>query len=597
MAFSALNGIDYGIIIAYLVSTVLFGLYIGRKMHTGDDYFLAGRSLPWWAIGMSLVVTDIGATDMVGIAGSAYLYGIVLGNYDWLGSVPVMIIGAFLFIPILWKSNVTTIPEWLGRRYNTSVRTVSAMVWGVYLSMGLGITLYATAVMFNFLMDLNPKVLVVGADESHYSEIVQATGAKKSHRFIKADTVLDAATLIENEEPHLVLVSSALAGADTLPSSEHIPVVVFGTEDVGESWGAQVMQEARPGRWSIMKSVILIGILVGGYTMFGGLKAVVYTDVIQCVVMLGGSLFVLVFGIYKLGGVGDFVTLIQDLGQRTAYHFDLVVPMDAQTPHPWSGIFLGLGLVLANAYWLGNQAIVQRTLGARTMADARAAYVLGSLLKILIPFAMVVPGIIALAHNPNIVDADTAMASLVRDIMPSCLLGIFFAAFLAGLMSSVDSALNSSATIWTKDIYQRFIKPDGTGLHYLIVGRIITVFCLALAIYFASFGDRFDSLYTFTQTMLTTFQGPSLAIILLGVLWKRINGKGALAGLITGLISSTGMYQVNNYATEPLFQIDDPFLYIAWWSFVVTIVVTIGVSLVTKPPTDEHVQGLVYHNE
>ena len=162
-----LNGIDYAIIIVYLTCTVLFGLYIGRKMRTGDDYFLAGRSLPWWAIGMSLVVTDIGATDMVGIAGSAYLYGIVLGNYDWLGSVPVMIIGAFLFIPILWKSKVSTIPEWLGMRYNTSVRTVSALIWGVYLSLGLGITLYATAVMFNFLLDLNPKVLIVGAEQSN----------------------------------------------------------------------------------------------------------------------------------------------------------------------------------------------------------------------------------------------------------------------------------------------------------------------------------------------------------------------------------------------------------------------------------------------
>ena len=592
-----LNGIDYAIIIVYLTCTVLFGLYIGRKMRTGDDYFLAGRSLPWWAIGMSLVVTDIGATDMVGIAGSAYLYGIVLGNYDWLGSVPVMIIGAFLFIPILWKSKVSTIPEWLGMRYNTSVRTVSALIWGVYLSLGLGITLYATAVMFNFLLDLNPKVLIVGAEQSQYVDIVATSGAKKTHDFITADTAEEAAEKIEQFEPNLVLVSTSFAGGDIFAGTERIPVAVFGDVEIDEGWGATMMQQARAPNWSVTKSIILIGILIGVYTFFGGLKAVVYTDVIQCVVMLSGSLFVLFYGIYTLGGVGNFYDLIQDLGERTAYHFDLIVPADTKTPHPWTGIFLGLGLVLANAYWLGNQAIVQRTLGARTMADARAAYILGSLLKVLIPFAMVVPGIIALAHNPNITDADKAMATLVRDIMPSGLLGIFFAAFLAGLMSSVDSALNSSATIWTKDIYQRFIKPDGDGRHYLIVGRILTVSFLIFAMMFAQYAVNFESIYDLTQTLLSMFQGPSLAIILLGILWKRINGKGALAGLLTGVTFTAGIQWVNRNATEPLFQIEDPFLYIAWWSFVLTITVTTVVSLLTDPPSEEKTKGLVYHND
>ncbi|HIB86108.1 TPA: hypothetical protein EYO57_02690, partial [Candidatus Poribacteria bacterium] len=133
-----LHGIDYAIIVIYLVGVLSLGFYIGRKMKTGDDYFLAGRSLPWWAIGMSLVVTDIGAVDMVAIAGSAYLYGIVMGNFDWLGSVPVMIIGAFIFIPMFWRARVTTIPEWLGLRYSFSVRTVVALIWGGVLSISLG---------------------------------------------------------------------------------------------------------------------------------------------------------------------------------------------------------------------------------------------------------------------------------------------------------------------------------------------------------------------------------------------------------------------------------------------------------------------------
>jgi SSS family solute:Na+ symporter len=591
----ALNGIDYAILILYLVVTVSIGLYIGRKMHSGDDYFLAGRSLPWWAIGMSLVVTDIGATDMVGIAGSAYLYGIVLGNYDWLGSVPVMIIGAFLVIPMFWKAKVSTIPEWLGARYNDGVRTTSALIWGVYLSMGLGITLYASAVMLNLLLDLNPKILVVSEAQEEFQAIVETTDAGKTHDFIQATSSEEAADAIEQHDLNLILIHSDIAGGELVPPPGDNPTVVYAVDDITTEWGETVMNQARAPDWPFMYTVILMGIIIGAYTLFGGLKAVVYTDVIQCVVMLGGALFVLVYGIYNLGGIGEFTSTIGELGERAKFHFELVVPADAGTPHPWSGIMLGLGLVLANAYWLGNQTIVQRTLGAKSMEDARASYVLGSFLKVLIPFAMVVPGIIALAYNPNITDADKAMATLVREIMPSGMLGIFFAAFLAGLMSSVDSALNSSATIWTKDIYQRFFKPDGTPLHYLVVGRILTAVFLVVAIVFAQYAMNFESIYDLTQTLLSVFQGPSLAIILLGVLWKRGTGAGALVGLIGGVAFSMTIMWANSNASEPLFKIDDPFLYIAWWSFIVSVSLTVIVSLLTKPMSDERLKGLIYH--
>ncbi|HIA47223.1 MAG TPA: hypothetical protein EYN96_04470, partial [Candidatus Hydrogenedentes bacterium] len=482
-----LHGIDYAIIVIYLVGVLSLGFYIGRKMKTGDDYFLAGRSLPWWAIGMSLVVTDIGAVDMVAIAGSAYLYGIVLGNFDWLGSVPVMIIGAFLFIPMFWRARVTTIPEWLGLRYSFSVRTVVALIWGVVLSISLGITLYVTALAFNLIMGITPQVLVVAEDKAIFDQVVEATDAAKTHEFTFLQTIEEANERIELlGNPNLILVDSDFADPTLIESPEDSPVTGFTVAAVNETWGGVTMQDARKPSWSIMYSVILMGIIIGAYTLLGGLKAVVYTDVIQCAVMMGGSLFILLYGIYYVGGISEFRATITDLGERTLYHFDLVIPIDQEfesegTQFPWSGIFLGLGMVLANAYWMGNQTIVQRTLGARSEADAKASYVFGSLLKAFIPFLMVVPGIIALAHNPNIVNPDTASSMLVRDIMPVGFVGLFFAAFLAGLMSSVDSALNSASTIWTKDIYQPFFKPDADPHHYLVVGRIITVVFLMTA--------------------------------------------------------------------------------------------------------------------
>ena len=589
-----LGPIDYTIIIIYLVGTVVFGAYIGRKIKSGKDYFLAGRSLPWWAIGMSLVVSDIGAVDMVGIAGSAYLYGIVLGNYDWLGSVPVMIIAAFLFIPMFWKKKVSTIPEWLGARYNSSVQTTSALIWGIYMPINLGIILYASAVMLNVLLDLDPKVLILSDDKAVVEKVAHSTDTKK-YDFIYASSIDKGIQLSKDRNPIIVFIDKNLsAELNNRNLFTGIPFVFFTENEISSSWGEMNMNRAREPDWDIFYSILIMGIVIGVYTFIGGLRAVVYTDVIQCVVMLGGSLFVLFFGIIKLGGVSEFVNIITSMGERTKDHFSLVLPVDTKTPHPWSGILFGLGFVLANAYWIGNQSIVQRTLGARSMADAKASYIFGALLKILIPFAMVVPGIIALAYNPDIADADKAMATLIKEIMPTGLIGIFFAAFLAGLMSSVDSFLNSTATVWTTDIYKKYFRPKGDDAHYLVVGRVFTIIFILVAIYVAQFATGFESLYDLAQTLLSFFQGPSLAIIILGVLWKRATGTGALVGLIGGVSFSALLMWVHSNATIPLFQVSEPFLYVALWSFILSIMLTVIVSLYTKQEPEEKLRGMVY---
>ena len=589
-----LGTIDYAIIIIYLVGTVVFGAYIGRKIKSGKDYFLAGRSLPWWAIGMSLVVSDIGAVDMVGIAGSAYLYGIVLGNYDWLGSVPVMIIAAFLFIPIFWKKKVSTIPEWLGARYNSSVQTTSALIWGIYMPINLGIILYASAAMLNVLLDLNPKVLILSEDKVVIQKIARSTDAKK-YDFIYANTINQGIELSKNRNPIIAFIDNNLSfESNDKDLFSDIPIVIFSEDEISSSWGAMNMNRAREPDWDIFYSILIMGVVIGIYTFLGGLRAVVYTDVIQCIVMLGGSLFVLFFGIFKLGGISEFVGIISSMGERTKDHFSLVLPVDTKTPHPWSGILFGLGFVLANAYWIGNQSIVQRSLGARSMADAKASYIFGALLKILIPFAMVVPGIISLAYNPNIADADKAMATLIKEIMPTGLLGIFFAAFLAGLMSSVDSFLNSAATVWTTDIYKKYFRPNRDDTHYLFVGRSFTIVFIFVAIFVAQFATGFESIYDLAQTLLSFFQGPSLAIIILGVLWKRATGTGALVGLIGGISFSALLMWVHSNATIPLFQVSEPFLYVALWSFILSIALTVIVSIYTKQEPDEKLRGMVY---
>ncbi|MBT7922389.1 MAG: sodium/solute symporter, partial [Candidatus Marinimicrobia bacterium] len=478
-------------------------------------------------------------------------------------------------------------------RYNQSVRTISAVIWGIVTAFGLGVTLYATALMFNLLLDLNPKVVVVTESQPVREKVVDATGAGKSHDFIFLSDYSQIQQVIDDKDPNLVLIDQDWSGALSSESA----IISFDENEITSDWGEAMMHKARPPTWTLMYSIIIMSVLIGTYTLFGGLKAVVYTDVLQCIVMLGGSLFVLFFGIYRLGGISEFVSIIQSLGPRAQDHFELILSVDTATPHPWSGIFLGLGLVLANAYWFGNQNMVQRTLGAKSEADAKASYVFGSFLKILIPFAMVIPGIIALAHDPNITDADKAMAILVKDILPTGILGLFFAAFLAGLMSSVDSALNSGATIWTKDVYQKFFKPNATPADLLIIGRWITGAMLAIAIFFAQFATRFESIYDLSQTILSLFQGPSLAIIAIGMLWKRATGKAALVSLLSGVAFAGMLMWVNNNASVPLFQVSEPFLYVAWWSFVLSVVILIVVSLNTPPEPESKLKGLVYRYE
>ncbi len=499
MEVQALNNLDYLTMLIYLLGTIGLGVYLGKNIKTGKDYFLGGKRLPWWAIGMSLVVSDIGAIDIVGLAGAAYAYGIVLGNFDWLGSVPVMIIAGLVFVPYFWRAGVYTIPQFLGLRFNLGVRTVAALVWGIFLACNLGIMLNATAKMMGVMLD-----------------------------------------------------------------------------------------------WPLVPAIVVTAIIVGLYTLIGGLSAVVYTDVIQCTVMFIGCTVVLLLGLNMAGGVGPLVEQVRSLGEQYENHFNLILPADTGTPFPWSGILFGLGFVLAPAYWIGNQSMIQRSLGAKTEFEAKASFMWGAILKTFIPFIMVIPGIIVLIHDPNIAQEDYALPTLIRDTLPAGILGIFFAAFLAALMSSVDSCLNSTATLITKDVYQTFFYPEASERHSLIIGRLITVVAIVFAIFFAIW-IRDESIYAMIQTMLSIFQGPSLAIILLGVLWWRTTGIAAFVGLVGGLACSTSLLLINKYASQPIFQIEEPFLYIAWWSFCFAMVVTVGLSLITPPEPEEKLKGLVYH--
>jgi len=497
MALGKLSGIDLAIVAAYFVGMMWFGLRVGRFIKNDRDYFLGGRKLPWWAIGMSMVVSDIGALDIVGVAGAAYIYGIAMANFEWIGCIPAMIIGAFVFIPFYWRTGVFTIPEFLGRRYNQFVRTVVALISGIFMACMLGIFFYTAAKAINILIG-----------------------------------------------------------------------------------------------WPEYVSIILIAVVIGVYTLFGGLTAVVYTDAIQCMVMFFGSAVILVIALIKVGGWSELVSTVTSMGEQYSHHFELLVPADSPTPYGWAGILFGLSFVLSPAYWLGNQAIVQRTLGAKSEYEAKKRVLWGAFLKLFIPIILVGPGLAGIVLHQGLENGDDIYPTLVHNLLPPGLKGLVLAAFLAALMSSIDSYLNSASTIWTKDIYQALFRAEKSDRHYMLVGKTFIVIFLVMGVLLAPVTGRFPTIYGYMQTIFSIFQGPLLAIIVLGLLWRRATGIGASVGLCLGVLTSGTLFWVK----DSIFSSPEPFLYVAWWAFLAALLSTIGVSLLTKPRPVNELKALLYNS-
>ncbi len=496
---SALAGIDYVIVVSYMLGVLAIGTYFAKYIRSAGDFFLAGKALPFWAIGMSIVVSDIGAVDFVSGAGGAYRYGIAQANFDWIGSLPAAAIAALVFIPYYWRAGVYTIPEFLGRRYNSAVQIIEAVLWLGFLVSMLGVMLWVTAVMMN--------------------------------------TVLG---------------------------------------------------------WSHSRSIWTTVVIVGIYTVSGGLAAVVMTDVIQMVVMFIGAGALLVLTFVRAGGIGAMVDKVNAAGPEYANHFTLLLPHTADTPYPWTGIVFGLGIVLSTAYFVGNQAVVQRALGARTEWDAKAGMLFAGFLKLFIPILVMVPGLAAVAIYPGLENPDEAVPMLVRDVLPAGLKGLMFAAFFAALMSSVDSYLNSCSTMFMSDVYGKIYHGlNGRPLpprHGLVVGRVLTAVLIVAAGFLAPIIEDFDTIYVAIQTMLSYIQGPTLAILLLGILWRRATQWGALAGLVLGVGLTSSLTAMG----DEVFPSDNPFLFIAFWSFVFSMIVTVVVSLLTPRDPDEKTRGLVW---
>lgn len=494
-----LSKLDLWILAAYFLGILIFGMYISRRVKGGADYFLAGRSLPFWAIGLSIVGSDIGAVDFVGLVGQAFRHGLVTANMDWIGSLPALILVAFVFVPYYWRAGVYSVPEYLGRRYDQRVRAVQTIAWTLFMICNLGVTFWATAQMFEGLLG-----------------------------------------------------------------------------------------------WDKTFTIVLMGFFTGVYTVSGGLMADVWTDVVQVVIMIGGASFVVVKGIWRLGGIGALHEQVLARGgtdRWTLYH-----SVESGSPYSWPAILVGLTLVLAPAYFGANPAIVQRCLGARNEWSAKAGVLFAALFKFLIPFIVVVPGLIGYALYPQLAEehGDRIFSYLVRDLLPEGLRGIVVAAFVAGFMSNVDSMLNSSATLLTQDIYAGILGFPLDDKKALRIGRNITLSLIIFGALSAPLSKRFDGVYVAIQSLLAIIQGPTIALLFIGMFWRRATATAGFYAGVIGLATSILLTILHKNLENGLFATEEPFFWIAPLSCGVTAVLLVALSFLGPRKSDAELHGLVY---
>lgn len=339
---------------------------------------------------------------------------------------------------------------------------------------------------------------------------------------------------------------------------------------------------------------LIVVVATGIYTVFGGLRAVLVTDTLQMFVLIGGAVAVLLIGLDAVGGWGEMT--------RAAGPAFLDLWKPASDPNfPWTGIAFGAP-ILGVWYWCTDQFIVQRTLAARSLRQARRGTLFAGFLKLLPLFIFVIPGVLAhvLAEQGRLTltDADQALPTLIATLLPAGLRGLVVAGLLAALMSSLSSVFNSTSTLITWDVYKK-LRPQASEARLVWVGRLSTGVLVVFGLLWIPLMQLISGqLYQYLQSVQAYIAPPIAAVFLLGVFWKRINATGAMAALLSGFVLGMGrlIAELNKGRLEgALFTFADiNFLHFAALLFVICTAILIVVSLATPPPTREQIEGLTY---
>ena len=504
-----------------------------QKQNNAADYFLGGKDATWIAIGASIFASNIGSEHLIGLAGSGASSGMAMAHWEIQGWM-ILLLG-WVFVPFYTRSMVYTMPEFLERRFNPQSRTILATISLIsYVLTKVAVTVYAGGLVFQ---------------------------------------------------------------------------QVFGIEEL---WGIDFF-------WIAAIGLVLLTAL---YTIFGGMKSVLYTSVLQTPILLLGSLIILVLGLKELGGWDEMMRICSSV--KVNEYGDTMVNLirdNNDSQYPWLGALIG-SAVIGFWYWCTDQFIVQRVLSGKDEKEARRGTIFGAYLKLLPVFLFLIPGMIAFAIHQNAIAAggegflpmlangninsDAAFPTLVAKLLPAGVKGLIVCGILAALMSSLASLFNSSAALFTIDFYQRY-RPDTDPKKLVRIGQTATVVIVILGIlWIPVMRSVGDVLYLYLQDVQSVLAPGIAAAFLIGILWKRASAQGGmwalLSGLIIGLTRLGAKVYYSNAGVEPgvdgsLFQYvfyDCNWLFFCGWMLVFCLAVGVIVSLFTKAPEPEKIQGLVF---
>ncbi|MDA9151304.1 sodium/sugar symporter [Schleiferiaceae bacterium] len=479
--------LDYAIFMGYALLILGVGLWVSRdkKGHekNAEDYFLASKSLPWWAVGTSLIAANISAEQFIGMSGSGFKIGLAIASYEWMAALTLIIVGKY-FLPIFIEKGLYTIPEFVEKRFSTNLKTILAVFWiALYVFVNLASVLYLGSLALETIMGI-----------------------------------------------------------------------------------------------PMMYGVLGLAVFAAAYSLYGGLSAVSWTDVIQVIFLTIGGLVTTYLALDAVSGGEGFLAGMTTIMDAAPERFAMI--LDKSNPEyislPGIGVLVG-GMWVANLYYWGfNQYIIQRTLAAKSLRESQKGILLAAGIKLILPLIVVIPGIaayvmindpeilaglgdVAQTNMPSMDQADKAYPWLLQ-FLPTGLKGLAFAALTAAIVSSLASMLNSTATIFTMDIYKPYIKPDANDRQTVSMGRISAVVALIIASIMAPLLGGIDQAFQFIQEYTGVVSPGILAVFVLGLFWKKTTNKAAITGALASIpIAMYFKVAPKGWSSSSLF-VDLPFL-------------------------------------
>jgi SSS family solute:Na+ symporter len=492
--------VDLTVFFTALVAVMAIGLLAGRgESESSEQYFLAGRQIRWWGVAGSIYGSNVSANHLVGMLGLGFSIGFAQSHFE-LGAIFGLLMLCYGFLPVYRRLKITTLSEYLGRRYDDRSRLSYAVIM-VLIMVGV---------------QMMPGLYI---------------GARSACVMVGDDAVVTQQVPIETVADRRAIEAGEMT-AEELTSR---PVV-----QVDMTWYSGF--------------IILLALVSTIYTVVGGLRAVVLTDAMQSLLLLGGGILLAVLIFTELGdgnGVVDGWNRMLELDQLAdTRKMQLYLPSN-HPKLPWSGVLTGL-IFMHCFYWGTNQFIVQRALAARSDAEARLGIIVAGFLKLLIPFFAIAAGIagyyLITDRVEHAVDPDAAFAELVRLVVPAGvgLIGIVAAGLIGAILSSIDSMMNSAATIFTIDVYQKFIRPDADDRQLVRVGRlsIIVFVVLATGLTFVVIDPNSKTNFFLQIVDYSSLLTPGLLVaFLVGMFWRRATATGAVVTIFAGVVFSLAYQQ------------------------------------------------------